>query len=263
MKKDLKYILWEIKDDLCTLHLNRPSSRNALNLELIEELLTVFDDIENNLKIRFVVISAMGDAFCSGADLEWMTSAIDLSYEENRRESAKLAELFYRLCTLRKITIAKVFGACIGGGVGLAAACDIVIGSTDTYFKFSEVKLGLIPSTIAPYIINRTGLQRCKYYVLTSERIDPVKANEMNLIDILASPEKIDNELEELISTLRSGGIKAQDEIKKLFSKFQMHLFPKNYKTDTADIIASLRISSEGKEGIRAFLEKREPEWKR
>jgi len=230
---------------------------------MIRKLTASLKEIEQKEAIHFVLIKSRARHFCLGADLGWMSLAVNLSDEENLNECMELAELFEIIYASSKIYIAQVDGACYGGGIGLAAACDFVFATENAEFLFSEVILGLVPAIIIPYIIYRTGTQKAKNSILTGEKISSCMALEFGLIDFLTDQTNIDNQIEMLIKKLRRGGINAQQISKKLIRDLEMQYYTKELKQRTSDITARARISPEGSEGIRAFLERREPKWRR
>ena len=189
-----------------------------------------------------------------------MKKIINYSYEDNLRESLELAELFYIMYNLPQPTIARVNGHAIGGGTGLVAVCDIVIASETAKFSLSEVKLGLVPACISPYVLKRIGERGCRELFLTGERIDAHKAKEYGLVNYVTQEDNLDNYIQDLVQLLLSSGPKAISTCKQLLQKIP-YMNPEQYKKYTAEVIASLRISDEGQEGMNAFLEKRKPKW--
>jgi methylglutaconyl-CoA hydratase len=260
MEKEYQTITFAIENQIAKVTLNRPEIHNAFNDVMIEELLSVFQDISKNKDIRVVVLTGNGQSFCAGADLNWMKRVKDYSYDENLRESLNLAELFYVMYTLPQPTIAKVNGAAIGGGAGLVSVCDIVIASEKARFSLSEVKLGLVPACISPYVLRRVGQRGCRELFLTGERVDAYKAKELGLANQVVKEEELDQAVEGRIKQLLSSGPNALAVCKELLQRVPQMSFDE-FKKYTAEVIADLRISQEGQEGMNAFLEKRKPKW--
>lgn len=256
-----KYIHKTVSANTAFLWLNRPQVGNALNLEMIREITNHVKEIELDKQIRFVIFKAKGQSFCTGADLVWMASSTKLSAEENFNESMELAELFEAIFFSSKIYFAVVKGACYGGGIGLASACDFVLAHESAIFSFSEVKLGLIPATIAPFIVNRIGFIRAKTFMLTGNKISADDALKLRLVDEVFKTDNEETILTNYLGILREGGPVAQQGIKKLINSWSLSDYREGPKKQTAEIIARARISDEGKEGIKAFLEKRKPDW--
>jgi methylglutaconyl-CoA hydratase len=240
--------------------LDRPDVHNAFNSRMIGELRSALGDLGADESVRVVVLSGTGKSFCAGADLNWMREIIRFSYEQNLDESLELAEWLYELSALPKPTVARVNGAAIGGGAGFLSACDIVIASTDARFGLSEVKIGLVPACIAPYVLRRTGEGRARQYFLTGERFDARRALEIGLVNIVAEPEKLDETVDELVGRLISSGPAALAACKELLRKVP-GMDVAAVKRFTAEMIAGLRVGPEGQEGMAAFLEKRKPNW--
>lgn len=259
----MEYINYSKDKDLAKIWLNRPEKGNAIDIKLIRELTTIINEINNEDDIRFVVIGGKGKNFCSGADLNWMKQAGELDYEENLKESLELADLYHQVFYSSKLFIARISGACFGGGIGLAAACDFVIATNDSYFAFSEVRLGLVPATIAPYIINRTGPNKAKMFMLTGEKLSAAEMAEIGLVDLVSKQNSIDKELNDFVGKLRLGGRKAQQSIKRFVADLDNITDWRDVKNYTAEILARARSSTEGKEGITAYLEKRKPLWRK
>lgn len=259
-QKEYQTITFKIENQIARIFLNRPEIHNAFNDVMILELSEVFKKISEDEKIRVAVLTGNGQSFCAGADLNWMKKVIDFSYEENLKESLQLAELFYLMYTLPQPTIARVNGAAIGGGAGLVAVCDLVIASEKAKFSLSEVKLGLVPACISPYVLRRVGERVARELFLTGERIDACKALEFGLVNQVVPDDKLDEAVDERIKQLLSSGPKALAMCKDLLQKIPGMGF-EEFKRYTAEVIAKLRISEEGQEGMNAFLEKRKPKW--
>jgi len=260
LEEKLETIVYEIQDAIARVTLNRPEVHNAFNDTMIKELSTVFDDIAKNPDIRVVVVAGEGKSFCAGADLNWMRRVKDYSYEDNLKESLELAQMLYKIYASPKPTVARVNGAAIGGGTGLVAVCDIAIGATKAKFSFSEVKLGLIPACISPYVLKKCGEGRCREFFLTGERLTAEKACNAGLLNAVVPLEELDAAVDALVKQLISSGPEAMTKCKELLRKVAEMPFDKA-KEYTAEVIAQLRISDEGQEGMAAFLEKRRPRW--
>lgn len=260
LKDKLQTILYDIENKIARVTFNRPEVHNAFNDVMIKELSVVFDEIEKNQDIRVVVLTGKGKSFCAGADLNWMKRVKDYSYDDNLKGSLKLADMLYKIYASPKPTIARVNGAAIGGGTGLVAVCDIAIAAERAKFSFSEVKLGLIPACISPYVIKKCGEGKCREFFLTGERLTADKACTAGLINAVVEPEGIDTFIDELVSKLVSSGPEAIKSCKELLRKVS-EMSIEEAKKYTAEVIAQLRISEEGQEGMNAFLEKRKPKW--
>lgn len=260
MHKGFETIAFAIKDSVGSVILNRPEVHNAFNDKMIEELSMVFDEIEKSNEVRVVILSGEGKSFCAGADLNWMRRVKDYSYEENLKESLALADMLYKIYSCSKPTIAKVQGYAIGGGTGLVAVCDIAVAATDAKFSFSEVKLGLIPACISPYVVKKCGEGKCREFFLTGERMSAEKALNAGLVNIIVPPDCLDKAVEGLVNQLLSSGPEAIKKCKELLRRVpQMSV--DEFKRYTAEVIAKMRISEEAQEGMSAFLEKRKPKW--
>jgi methylglutaconyl-CoA hydratase len=253
-------IIYEIKNNVATISLNRPQIHNAFNKKMIEELSDAFKNVAEDSKVRVVILTGKGKSFCAGADLNWMREIINYSFEENLKESNQIAELLYYIYSLPKPTIARINGTTIGGGTGLMAVCDIVVASKNAMFGLSEVKLGLIPAVISPYVIKRIGETNARQYFLTGERLTAEDALKIGLVNKIVSDEELNVEIEKIVNQLITSGPVAIAKCKELLNNIpKMSL--EEAKTYTAKMIADLRISEEGQEGMSAFLEKRKPKW--
>ena len=260
--KSNKYesILFEIREGVAHVIFNRPEVHNAFNDIMIRELISVFDEIEKRSDVRIVVVTGRGKSFCAGADLNWMRRVKDFSYEDNLRESLELSDMLYKIYSSSKPTIAKVNGAAIGGGTGLVAVCDIAVAASSAKFSFSEVKIGLIPACISPYVLKKCGEGKCREFFLTGERITAERALAAGLVNKVVEGEALDQAIDELIKQLVSSGPEAIARCKELLRVVPRMSYDE-VKKYTAEVIARIRVSEEGQEGMNAFLEKRRPKW--
>jgi methylglutaconyl-CoA hydratase len=258
----LETILFEVERATGRVTLNRPEIHNAFNDVMLAELIEVFKEIENRKgEIRVVVLTGNGKSFCAGADLNWMKKMIDYSYEENIEDSNQVSECMYRLYSLPQPTVCRANGAAIGGGMGLVAACDIVVAREEAVFSLSEVKLGLVPACISPYVVKRAGESRCREFFLSGERIPARKALTAGLVNEVVPIAELDAAVDRWVEQFLKNGPEALAICKQLLEKVPGMPLDKA-KGYTADVIARLRISKEGQEGMNAFLEKRSPAWK-
>ncbi len=239
---------------------NRPEVRNAFNAAMIGELRAALRTLADDAAVRVIVLSGKGTSFCAGADLAWMRDIVRFSEEQNMRESLDLAECLYDVYAVPKPTIARVNGPAIGGGTGFVSACDIAVASTEARFGLSEVKIGVVPAAISPYVLRRIGESRARQYFLTGERFDARRAQEIGLVNIAVEPAELDPKVEELVSSLLSSGPEALAKAKELLTRVPGMGFAEA-KRYTAEMIAGLRMSAEAQEGMTAFLDKRKPKW--
>jgi methylglutaconyl-CoA hydratase len=244
------------------LTLNRPERHNAFDDALIAELTQALREMEGDDAIRIVVLSGAGKSFSAGADLHWMKRMSGFSREENQRDAMGLGALMRTLAHLRKPTLARVHGAAYGGGVGLVACCDIAVATQAATFSLSEAKLGLIPAVIAPYVVAAIGERQARRYFLTAERFDSGQAYRMGLVHDLARDEdELDRCLGEIVEALLQCGPAAQREAKELIRAVAHRPVTSEVIQDTAERIARVRASPEGREGVTAFLDKRRAAW--
>nr|WP_151982286.1 enoyl-CoA hydratase/isomerase family protein [Acinetobacter guerrae] len=241
--------------------LNRPELHNAFNTLVIEELHACFNSLNTRNDIRVVVLAGRGKSFSAGADLNWMKQAGQASASENEADALKLAQMLHALATLQQPTIARVQGIAFGGGMGLASACDICIASTEAKFATSEVRLGLAPSTISPYVIRAIGARQASRYFLTAERISAHEAKQIGLVHEVADAENLDQKVQEMIDALLLGGPQAQAASKQLIHLVSHQVMNDDLLKQTAQHIAQVRQGSEAKEGLNAFLNKQQPAW--
>jgi len=250
----------EIKGSISTITLDNSRNHNAFSGLLIKDFTNMLEVINKNEEIRVVVLRASGQNFSSGADLNWMKSMVNSSEQVNEKDALLLAELLDKLNTLSKPTVALVQGRTYGGALGLLACCDIVISESSAQFCFSEVKLGLIPATIAPYVIQCIGSSAATRYFITAETFDTATAEQLRLVHICCDEGKLADAAEQVIECIQNNGPQAITAVKQLTQKIDA--INPTLKQETAKILASIRVSPEGQEGIKAFLEKRNPTWK-
>ena len=251
----------EIKDGIATVRMNRPDVHNAFDDALIAALTAELLRVDGLAQARVVVLAANGKSFSAGADLNWMKRMARYSREENLRDAAALAGLMRTLDGMKKPTIARVQGAAYGGGVGLVACCDIAIATTQAGFSLSEVRLGLIPSVISPYVIAAIGERTSRRYFLTAERFDAREAFRIGLVHEVVESDALDETVAKIAAELLKGGPQAQAAAKKLIADVSRRPMDDALSAETAKRIAEIRTRDEGREGVAAFLEKRKPDW--
>jgi methylglutaconyl-CoA hydratase len=241
--------------------LNRPELHNAFNETLIAELTEALQALEARAEVRAVVIMGEGKSFCAGADLNWMRKMAGFSYEENYTDAMGLATMLSTLNRLKKPTIARIHGPTFGGGVGLVACCDIAIAATEASFALTETKLGIIPATISPYVIEAIGAREARRYFLTAERFSAAEAFRIGLVHDIVPLEDLDQRIIEIYRRLHDCGPQAQAAAKDLIRAVAHRQVRDDLIADTARRIADQRASDEGREGVSAFLSKRKPAW--
>ncbi len=242
--------------------LDRPEIRNAFDDALIAALTSVLRELDADDSVRAVVLGGSGPAFCAGADLNWMKRMAGYGYEQNLADAQALAGMLKTLDRMNKPTIARVHGPAFAGGVGLVAACDIAIGTPEAKFCLSEAKLGLSPATISPYVVRAMGERMARRYFLTAEVFDAAEACRVGLLTAVSPSEKLDGEIDEILKHIVQGGPQAIAKIKDLIRRVSSGTIDDPMIADTAQRIAEIRVSPEGREGIASFLEKRKPAWK-
>ena len=243
------------------LWMNKPALHNAFDETLIAELTAALTALDADDGVRAVVLAGRGKSFSAGADLNWMKRQGAASAEANLDDARKLALLLRTLAEMRTPTIARVHGAALGGGMGLAAACDICIASTAASFATSEVKFGITPATISPYVVRAIGARQATRYFQTAERIGAARAREIGLVHELAEPDALDAAVQAIVDALRAGGPLAQAAATDLIRAVANRPIDDAVVEDTARRIATLRATPEAKEGLSAFLDKRPPAW--
>lgn len=258
---EFKTLTVSIADTVATITLNRPDVRNAFNEEAIEDLAVAFEGLGQTDTVRAIVLAANGPAFCAGADLNWMKKMAGYSDDENQQDAMRLANMLRTIYLCPKPTVAKVQGDCYAGGMGLVAACDIVVGSDAASFCLSEVKLGLIPATISPYVIKAMGEQAARRYFLTAERFDAREAHRIGLLHEVVAPEALDAQVAAIVKALVANSPNAVQQAKTLVREVVGQQIDDTLLANTAGRIADIRASHEGREGVASFLEKRKPSW--
>jgi methylglutaconyl-CoA hydratase len=241
--------------------LNRPDVRNAFNDEVIAELTQTFQQLAAQPELRVVLLSGRGKAFCAGADLNWMRAMADYSWEQNRADAQRLADMLWTLDQCPVPVVGRVQGDCYAGGMGLASICDVLVASSNVTFCLSEARLGLLPATISPYVIRAMGVQAARRYFTTAERLSAAQAHGMGLVHELCEPEALDAKVAEIVATLVANGPAAVKACKRLVRDVAGQDITEALRAETARRIADIRASSEGKEGLQSFLGKRPPNW--
>ncbi|WP_293265081.1 enoyl-CoA hydratase/isomerase family protein [Neptunomonas sp.] len=249
-------------DGIAQLTLNRPEVHNAFDDNVIEQLITQLENVASNDDVRVLILRSNGKNFSAGADLAWMKRMAKNSHQENLEDAARLAKLMELLNDLNKPTIGLVQGAAYGGAVGLAACCDIVIASEEAQFCLSEVKIGLIPAVISPYVVRAIGERQSRRYFLTAEAFPAATAQDFGLVhEVVASPELFDDACARFTRTLSKNSPQGMRAAKELIFAVSHKVIEQTVIHDTAKRIADIRVSNEGQEGLSAFLEKRKPNW--
>jgi methylglutaconyl-CoA hydratase len=259
---DYNTIKTETMDHIAVITLNREKVHNAFNPTMIEELTTVFKYQSKDPHTRAIVLTGAGKSFSAGADLNYMRSSKDFSYEENYDDAFRLEQLFNTIYTTPKPVVGRINGAAFGGGIGLISVCDIALAVKNAKMAFSEVNLGIMPAVISPYVIPKIGFSNARRYFLTGERFDAIKAHAIGLIHEIADDiNDLDQKLTEILNQILESSPSAMASIKQLLLKNRDTEFQEVRKY-CIDKIAEIRTSSEGKEGLSAFLNKKSPNWK-
>lgn len=246
---------------LATVWLNRPDVRNAFNETAIADITNAFRALDLDDSVRAVILAARGPAFCAGADLNWMKKMASYSHSQNLADAAQLADMMRMIYRCSKPVVARVQGDCYAGGMGLVAACDIVVTVDSAHFCLSEVKLGLTPATISPYVIKAIGTQAARRYFLTAERFSAQEAYRLGLAHEVVTSDALDATVAQLLKALLSASPHAVKQAKRLVQDVAGAPLTDALVSDTVERIAAIRVSQEGREGVQAFLEKRKPSW--
>jgi methylglutaconyl-CoA hydratase len=251
----------DIQNSVATVWMNRPDVHNAFDETLIAELTQAFQQLDADTSVRVVVLAGRGKSFSAGADLNWMKRAAQNGVDDNLRDARALALMLRTIAEMKKPTIARVHGAALGGGMGLASACDIAVASTKAVFATSEVRFGIIPSAISPYVIRAIGARQAYRYFQTAERISAGRACEIGLVHEAVDAEQLDAKVKEIVDALILGGPLSQVAAKDLIVAVNHKPITDAVVEDTAQRIAHLRATPEARDGISAFLDKRKPGW--
>jgi len=257
----MQYLTLSESAGVATLTLNRPEVRNAFNDEVIAELTQAFSALGARPELRAIVLAANGPAFCAGADLNWMRRMADYTRDENLADAGKLAEMLRVIYDCPKPTIARVQGDVFAGGMGLVAACDMALSVDSASYCLSEVRLGLIPATISPYVIRAMGARAAQRYFLTAERFSAAEALRIGFVHEVVPAEALEVRLAELVQALVGASPNAVREAKRLVQQVAGREIDAALIAQTVEGIADIRASAEGKEGVQAFLQKRKPGW--
>ncbi len=260
INKNYDTLKWESKDDIILVRLNRPEVHNAFNPALLTDLVDILEAIDKAEDIRVVIITGEGKSFSSGADLKWMSETVGCTYEENLKDTELIAKVFYKIYTNSKPVIAAVNGGAFGGGMGFIGAADIVIASEKAQFSLSEVKIGVIPACVSPYLIKKVGEGALKELFISGMRFSAEKALEIKLINYVVPLGEILDFAMEKARELLLCGPQAITKCKQLFYKIGDMNLEEAYHY-TVELIAKQRLDPEAQEGMKAFLEKRKPNW--
>lgn len=252
----------EIKNNIAYLILNRPELKNAVNNMMIEELHLAFDALKAQNNFEILIITGRGNTFCSGADLNWLKEVSNHSYDENYEESLRLIELLYKIKEFPKPVIAKINGSAVGAGVGIMLSCDIIYSIDNAKFGLSEVSIGIVPAAIVNFVIERIGLTKAKEILLTGNRINAIEAEKFGLINKALNNDEFEICIDNKVNELLKNGSNAMKVAKEMINKVQFLSKPEIFDY-VATTVAELRLNPECQEGISAFLDKREPNWRK
>jgi len=255
------FVTTEKKKNSLHVTLNRPDVHNAFNSEMIADITKIFRTASQDKSLRAVVLRGNGRSFCAGADLEWMRSMAGFTYEENLQDARLLFEMFEAIFECRVPTLARLHGNVMGGGVGLAAVCDIVACERETRLGFTEVKFGLVPAVISPFVMKKVPEHMARDVMITGEIFDSGKAERMGLVHFVGESEEIEDYIQGKLDFISNNGIDAVRAVKTLLKALPNWDWAKS-KDETIKLIAERRVSEEGQEGLRSFLDKRQPQWK-
>ena len=251
----------ELQGAVATIWMNRPELHNAFDEILIAELTAACIALDDDEDVRVVILAGRGKSFSAGADLNWMKRAANNGLDDNLNDARALAKMLRTIAEMRKPTLARIQGAALGGGMGLTAACDIAVASNKAVFATSEVRFGIIPSAISPYVLRAIGARQAYRYFQSAERIDAMRACEIGLVHEAVEPEQLDARVQEIVGSLLQGGPLSQAAAKNLIRAVSGRPINDTLVDDTAHRIAHLRATPEAREGISAFLDKRTPNW--
>jgi len=241
--------------------LNRPEVRNAFNDDVIRELTDAFRTLGADASLRCIVLGGHGKAFCAGADLNWMRAMAGYSWDENRADAARLADMLWTIRSCPLPVVGRLHGDTYAGGLGLAAVCDVLVAAEGVQFCLSEAKLGLLPATIGPYVVRALGEQASRRYFLTAERFDAARAHALGFVHEVVPADALDAKVDEIVAALVANGPEAVKACKRLVHDVAGAPLSADLRADTARRIADIRASDEGREGVQSFLQKRAPSW--
>lgn len=259
--ESLQTLSIHVDQRVATVTLNRPDVRNAFNETTIAEITQVFQALDTDASVRAIVLAANGLAFCAGADLNWMKKMADYTHAENIADAGQLAAMLAAIYRCSKPVVAKVQGDCYAGGMGLVAACDIAVSVDSANYCLSEVKLGLIPATISPYVIKAMGESAARRYFITAERFNAAEAQRIGFVHEVVTSDMLDSKVAEIVKALVSNSPHAVRQAKRLVQDVASRELTPELIAATVEGIAQIRASDEGREGVRSFLEKRKPGW--
>jgi methylglutaconyl-CoA hydratase len=242
--------------------LNRPEVRNAFNDHVIAELREAFEALGADASLRAIVLGGHGKAFCAGADLSWMRTMAGYSWEQNQTDAARLAQMLWAAWTCPIPLVGRIHGDCYAGGLGLAAVCDVLVAAEGVNFCLSEARLGLLPATIGPYVVRALGEQASRRYFVTAERFDAATAQALGFVHEVVAADALDARVADIVGALVAGGPMAVRACKQLVKDVAGRPIDAALREDTARRIADIRASDEGREGVAAFLAKRDPAWR-
>ena len=251
-----------IEGRVAKVFLNRPEVRNAFHDGVITELAETFTRLGQDPGVRAIVLGGHGKAFCAGADLNWMKSMAGYGWEDNRADATRLAEMLWAIYSCPLPVVGRLHGDCYAGGMGLAACCDVLVAAEGMHFCLSEARLGLLPATISPYVMRAMGEQAARRYFITAERFSAAQAREMGFVHELVAADALDAKVDEIVALLVANGPAAVKACKRLVQDFAGREITPELRAGTARRIADIRASDEGREGVQAFLNKREPAWR-
>ena len=258
----MEKVITEIDSDgIARVTLDNPSKHNAFDDQIIAQLTDAFSAVAANSNVRVMVLASEGKSFSAGADLDWMKRMASYSYDENLQDARALALMLQTLKTMPQPTIARIQGAVFGGAVGLVSCCDIAVAATVATFSLSEVKIGLVPATVSPYVIEAIGARAARRYFMTGERFSAQTAKHIGLLSEVISPENLDKQIGLLIDALLANGPEAVIASKQLVADINGQAIGPDLIEHTCKMIAKIRVSKQGQEGLQAFLEKRKPHW--
>lgn len=263
MTTSFEHLTIETVGKVLRVTLNRPDVHNAFNARLIEELRVAFDEVSSLASdgvVRIVVLAGAGKSFCAGADVNWMRESLHYTREQNLDDARRMADMFNTINSCPVPVMARIHGAALGGGVGLAAVCDIVVATADTTWAFSEVKLGIAPAVISPFVLAKIGRSHARALFLTGERFKTERALYIGLAHYSVEPDSLDSEVERVVKEVLNSSPIGIKRAKELIAQVP-YLSPGEATSTTVEAIASLRTGPEGQEGLRAFLERRKPGW--